>query len=207
MPTPIDLDTWPRRAAYEFFKGFDDPFFNICSEVEVGPMRAYCEATGSSFFLACLYAGLRAVHSVDALRLRIRGDQVVLCDRVRGGSTVLNADESFGFVYVEYHPEIAVFIENAEAVLRAHRSAGPSFRPGVGDEVIYFSVIPWIRFSSVSHARNHRTTESVPKIVFGRFAEHGGGCSLPVSIEVHHALVDGLHVGRFFEALQGAFCV
>lgn len=205
MPTPIDLDKWPRRAAYEFFKGFDDPFFNICSEVEVGPMRAYCEATGTSFFLACLHAGLRAVHCVPQLRLRIRGDEVVLCEQVAGGSTVLNEDESFSFVYVDYHPEIVVFARAAQAVLDAHRRAGPSFRPGVRDEVIHFSVIPWIHFSSVSHARNHRTAESVPKIIFGRFIESGDRCSLPVSIEVHHALVDGLHVGRFFEALEGAF--
>jgi chloramphenicol O-acetyltransferase type A len=25
---------------------------------------------------------------------------------------------------------------------------------------------------------------------------------MPVSVEVHHALVDGLHVGRFYEAFQ-----
>jgi chloramphenicol O-acetyltransferase len=25
---------------------------------------------------------------------------------------------------------------------------------------------------------------------------------MPVSIEVHHALVDGVHVGRFFERFQ-----
>jgi chloramphenicol O-acetyltransferase type A len=26
---------------------------------------------------------------------------------------------------------------------------------------------------------------------------------MPVSVEVHHALVDGIHVGRFFEIYQG----
>ena len=25
---------------------------------------------------------------------------------------------------------------------------------------------------------------------------------MPVSVEVHHALVDGLHVGRFYEMFQ-----
>jgi chloramphenicol O-acetyltransferase type A len=26
---------------------------------------------------------------------------------------------------------------------------------------------------------------------------------MPVSVEVHHALMDGLHVGRYFERLEG----
>jgi chloramphenicol O-acetyltransferase type A len=42
----------------------------------------------------------------------------------------------------------------------------------------------------------------VPKIVFGRHREAGGRRWMPVSVEVHHALVDGLHVGRFFERFQ-----
>ncbi len=205
MPTPIDLETWPRRAAYEFFRGFDDPFFNLCSRVEVGRTRAWCRERGASFFLASLHAGLRAVHRVEALRLRTRGEEVVLCDRVNGGSTVLNADESFSFVYFTYRPDLAEFVEEAQAVLDAHHRAGPTFSPGETDEIIHFSVIPWVHFTSVSHARNHRTGESVPKIIFGRFQEEGERCLLPVSIEVHHALVDGLHVGQFFAALQGAF--
>jgi chloramphenicol O-acetyltransferase type A len=28
---------------------------------------------------------------------------------------------------------------------------------------------------------------------------------MPVSVEVHHALVDGLHVGQYFEQLQQNF--
>jgi len=205
VSTPIDLETWPRRAAYEFFRGFDDPFFNLCSRVDVRRTRAWCQERGASFFLASLHAGLRAVHRVEALRLRTRGDEVVRCERVNGGSTVLNPDESFSFVYFTYRPELAEFVADAQAVLDAHHRAGPSFAPGETDEIIHFSVIPWVHFTSVSHARNHRTGESVPKIIFGRFQEEGDRCPLPVSIEVHHALVDGLHVGQFFAALQAAF--
>jgi len=205
VPKRIDLETWPRRAAYEFFRGFDDPFFNLCTRVEVGPMRAWCAERGASFFLASLYAGMRAVHQVEALRLRIRGDDVVLCEEVRGGSTILHEDESFGFFYFDYHAEIGAFVDAAQAMLDARHRAGPSFRPGDSDEIIHFSVIPWVHFSAMSHARNHRTGDSVPKIVFGRFQEEGGRCYLPVSVEVHHALVDGLHVGRFMQALEHVF--
>ena len=41
-----------------------------------------------------------------------------------------------------------------------------------------------------------------PKIAFGRFREEGGRLLMPVAIDVHHALCDGVHVGRFFERFQ-----
>jgi chloramphenicol O-acetyltransferase type A len=44
----------------------------------------------------------------------------------------------------------------------------------------------------------------VPKLAFGRAEAEGAHLWLPVSVEVHHALMDGLHVGRYLEALDAA---
>ena len=70
------------------------------------------------------------------------------------------------------------------------------------DDLLHYSVLPWISFTSFSHARRHRADDSVPKIVFGRYRGDAGAERMPVSVEVHHALVDGLHVGRFLDRMQ-----
>ena len=41
--------------------------------------------------------------------------------------------------------------------------------------------------------------DSIPRILFGRCVREGKRMKMPVSVEVHHALVDGLDVARFFE--------
>ena len=69
-------------------------------------------------------------------------------------------------------------------------------------DMIHYSALPWVAFTSFSHARNWRREDSVPKIVFGKYTERDGHRLMPVSVEVHHALMDGLHVGRFLERLQ-----
>jgi chloramphenicol O-acetyltransferase type A len=46
--------------------------------------------------------------------------------------------------------------------------------------------------------------DSVPKIAFGRFTRIGETVQLPMSVEVHHALMDGLHVGRFVNKMEAA---
>jgi len=36
----------------------------------------------------------------------------------------------------------------------------------------------------------------------GKYNTEGDKMIMPVSVEVHHSLMDGLHVGRYFELFQ-----
>ena len=69
-------------------------------------------------------------------------------------------------------------------------------------DVIHYSVLPWLDFTSFAHARPGGETNSIPKIVFGKHRRRGGRDRMPISVEVHHALMDGLHVSRFLESFQ-----
>lgn len=59
-----------------------------------------------------------------------------------------------------------------------------------------------MHFTSLSHARSFAFPDSVPKISVGKIIPQGDQLLMPVSVHVHHALVDGYHVGQFFEILQ-----
>jgi chloramphenicol O-acetyltransferase type A len=62
--------------------------------------------------------------------------------------------------------------------------------------------LPWVSFTSFAHARTPGRGESVPRIAFGKFSIENEQTMLPISVEVHHALMDGLHVGRFLNRFQ-----
>jgi chloramphenicol O-acetyltransferase type A len=68
--------------------------------------------------------------------------------------------------------------------------------------MIHYSIIPWISFSSISHLRKFNTDDSIPKIVFGKHHKKDNGLVMPVSAEVHHSLMDGLHVGKYLHLLN-----
>jgi chloramphenicol O-acetyltransferase len=34
VPRFLDLEHWPRRAAFEFFRGYDNPYFNVCAPLD-----------------------------------------------------------------------------------------------------------------------------------------------------------------------------
>ena len=71
-----------------------------------------------------------------------------------------------------------------------------------GQDIIRYSVLPWLNFTSLSHAMDAAKADSAPRITFGKITDVNGRCTMPVSIHVHHALADGLHVAQFLDLFQ-----
>ena len=44
--------------------------------------------------------------------------------------------------------------------------------------------------------------DSIPRVSWGKYFEDNGKIKMPISVQVHHAMMDGLHVGRYFEMIQ-----
>ncbi|MDX1740791.1 MAG: CatA-like O-acetyltransferase, partial [Rhodothermales bacterium] len=154
-------------------------------------------------FLASLYLSLLVANELESFRLRVRGERVLVHDKVHAGSTILMNDETFGFVYLNLIEDFRAFQEQARNEIEACRGSDNALNPRDDrDDLIHYSVVPWISFSSFSHARRWNREDSTPKIVFGKFKPEGDRLLMPVSVEVHHALMDGIHVGEFFARFE-----
>jgi len=204
MPKHLDIDNWHRRHHFEFFKDYELPFFNLCADVDVSKLYEWSkEDGGPSFFLASFYLSLHAANEIEPFRYRLDGDSVDVYEVIHGGTTVMRQDETFGFAYFEYKQSYVQFEVTGREILDVARKASGSLedRPDRND-LMYYSVIPWVHFTAFTHAQKLRTKDSIPRIVFGKHSEKSGSRLMPVSVEVHHALMDGLDVGRFYERFQ-----
>lgn len=203
MPNYLDIETWSRRDHYRRIRDFEKPFFNVATQVDVTPVFERCRGPeGPSFFLATLYLSLKAANATEQLRYRIRGDRVRVHDVIHAGSTILRDNETFCVGYFDYSPDFRLFQQQGLKVLGVARTGGILEPRREKDDVIHYSIIPWISFTSVSHPRPGGGEDSIPKIVFGKHFAEGSTRRMPVSVEVHHSLVDGLHVGRFLDRFQ-----
>jgi chloramphenicol O-acetyltransferase type A len=202
----LDINNWKRQDHFHFFKNFDKPFFNICSEVDVSRFYHFLKERDLSFFLASLHATSKAANFIDEFRYRIKGEGVIIHKQIHPASTVINPDETFSFAYFEYKTRLDEFLPAAQAVLNEQRLGQQSFEPQDSrDDLVHHSVLPWINFQSISHPRRFNSQDSIPKIVLGKYHWKEERLYMPISIEVHHSLVDGLHVARFLEKLQEIF--
>jgi chloramphenicol O-acetyltransferase type A len=210
MSFDLDLDRWPRRSAFEFFRRFDKPHFSVCARIDVTALKPALAAAGlGSVTLACHFIALQLANRVEPFRYRLHGGCVEVLDVVHGSTTVLRADDSFGFAYLMHARDFASFVAQGAPALTAARAGSEGFAPRVDDPaLIHFTTLPWLHFTSFSHARDGAFEDAIPKLAFGRIDAEGTGDGarhwMPLSVEVHHALMDGLHVGRFVQGFEAA---
>ena len=198
----VDLENWHRRATYEFFKDFEDPFFNLTANLDAAPLYRFCKEKKLSFALAALFYSLETANEIREFRLRLEGQTVVEYEQIHATQTILDDDETFSFCYFERAADVFEFCERGRAAVEKYRRLKTFDVESDRVDLIYYSIIPWVSFTSFKHASRLDRTQSVPRMVFGKLFDDGRGLKLPHSVEVHHALADGLHVGRYYERLQ-----
>lgn len=202
MFTELDIDNWPRKATYEFFKDFEDPFFNFAANIDVTRFYRFCKENDLSVSLSALYYVLCAVNEIREFRIRIVNGKLVEFDRIHATQTILNEDETFSFAYYESQPDVFAFNEAGRAATEKYKQLKTYDVETDRLDLIYCSVIPWVSFTSFKHASRLDRTQSVPRIVFGKMFDEGSVKKMPLSVEANHMIMDGLHVGKLFNRVQ-----
>jgi chloramphenicol O-acetyltransferase type A len=204
MPRYIDLATWPRRAVFEFYLPFDKPYFNVCTQLDVTKLlTALRERQGTNVWLTYHYLALRAANEIEPFRYRLRQGKVLVHDVINGGTTFMLPNETFTLFYFDYAESFSKFMEDATRAAEEIRAGDWAFSPRHEDDArIHCTTLPWIAFTSFSHARRWGREDSVPKISFGKFIKQEDRTLMPFSVEVHHSLMDGLHVGRYIALIE-----
>ncbi len=204
MKRILDIDTWNRKEHYHFFSGFDEPFSGLTTEVDVTRAQRFCKDKGIKFSLYYLHKSMLASNAVEAFRYRIEGEQVVIYDKIHGTMTVLRSDKTFGFTHFEFHVDFEAFAVAAEqSIQMTKQSSGLCFNEkNQRADSIHYTTSPWFGFSSLSHARDYKFKDSTPKIAFGKYKMVNGHLMMPVSIHVHHGLMDAYHISLFLDNFQ-----
>jgi chloramphenicol O-acetyltransferase type A len=204
MKTLLDLENWPRKEHFHFFRQFEEPFFGATVEIDCTKAYETAKALNTSFFIYYLHKTLVAVNTMECFRYRISGDQIYINDRIDGSATIGREDGTFGFSLIEYHADFKIFEQTAVTEIeRIQSTTGIFTRTFEEDNVIHFSAIPWLNFTSLSHARSYTFPDSCPKISFGKMTTSATGKrTMPMSVHVHHGLMDGLHLGQFVDCFQ-----
>lgn len=198
----IDLGTWPRRKHFEVYRQFDYPHFNLTFAVTVTNFRSWVREQDSSLTLATTYLLARAANEFAPFRLRIRGEEVVEHEFVHPSFTVLLENELFSFCTVKYEAVFKAFIAAGETRIEQVR-AQPTLEDEPGqDDLLFMTSLPWVHFTSMMHPIHMHPVDSIPRIAWGRIDRRDDQLVMPLSVQVHHALMDGLHVGRYAERVQ-----
>ena len=198
----IDMETWSRRNHFRLFSSFNHPHFSMCVNVDVTSFYPFVKRNGYSLTVSMVYVISRASNAIPEFRQRIRGDQVVEHEIVNPGFSILIDEDLFTFCNVEYVENFSEFARKAEKSI-SYVKAHPDLEGNPEkDDVLYMSPIPWVSFTSFNHPMQFHPADSIPRFAWGKYFQESDTLKMPLSVQGHHAVMDGIHMGRFYETVQ-----
>jgi chloramphenicol O-acetyltransferase type A len=198
----IDMQNWPRREHFKFYGTFDHPHFGMCVNVELTNFLPAVRQRRISFTIALIYVITRAANAIPEFRYRIRGEQVIEHEVVHASTTILGEEDVFSFCTLDYCEDFSQYAaQSAARIARAREHPVVEDIPGQ-DDLLYMTAIPWVSFTSFMHPIHLKPPDSIPRFTWGKYFEEGKSLKMPLGVQVHHALMDGLHVGRYYAKVQ-----
>lgn len=204
MEYSVDLGQWPRKEIFDFFSRVSNPFYAVTFRQDVTELRSYCKAHHLSFYYGLIYLCCKAMEEVPEFRCRIRGENIIMVETPKPSFTDLKkGSDLFYIVTMPCADSMDEFCENAREKSSAQKAfIDPS---GQMDDLIYFSCLPWMDITAVTNERDLLSPgakdDSIPRICWGKYTDDGERTYLGISVEVNHRLIDGVHIGKFAQAL------
>lgn len=205
----VDLKSWSREDNDHYFQNFLNPSFSLTTEIDCTETLQLAKKRNHSFFLYYLYAALRAANEVKEFRYRIEKEVVAYYDKVEMLTPVkVGENGKIVTVRIAYYEDFPTFYREAKQVIDStteesdpHKEENEMRRTGHYDVVLLCST-PNVYFTSLSYAPNNRYGSRYPLINVGKVVTREGRKKMPFALNVHHGLVDAIHISDFLERVE-----
>lgn len=200
----VDMASWDRREHFSFFSRVAHPHYCTGFDLDITSFHTYAKGRGISLYYGLIYASTAVMNGIEAFRYRIRGKDVVLHDELWPSFTDMKPDaELFHITQLRAEGSMADFCRAAKGLSLTQTVYFPEGKEAARDDLIYFSCLPWFSFTRLTNETDDNPDDSIPRLAWGKYREDGGRLLPPYSLEVNHRLIDGIHIGRFVNGLQG----
>lgn len=198
----LNLETWERRDHYNHFKALDYPHFSLCANVDITEFYRFIKENNKPFFVSFLYVSSKVANDIKEFRYRIKGDEVIVHDVVSPAFTIMTSKDVFSFCISAFVYDYNEFTAKTSKKIELSKDIVNVTDEEDKDDVLYITSVPWVSFTNITHPIHMNPADSIPRIAWGKYFEDKGKLKLPLSVQAHHALVDGMHVGQYFSLIQ-----
>lgn len=118
--------------------------------------------------------------------------------------TIFNKEkEVFSSIWTTYSSSFIKFYENCISDIACYSNT-TNLMPKPDEPLNSFNIscLPWTSFTGFNLNVYTDGCYLPPIFTIGRFIEQDKKILMPLSIQVHHSVCDGFHVGRFINSLQ-----
>lgn len=202
----LDLKTWKRKEMFDLYFQFDIPQISLCTPLEVSKVYNYAKKERLSFYFCLSHIFYTALLKFEEFKIRsIKGELVIEDCEYVNICALKKGDELFKIITDKYHPNIKTFCQNMEKTLQEQTKFTQDLPEGArkSQVIAYISCTPWFEFSQITHPQDVQKNSFVPHISFDKMKENDKGERwINVSIQVNHAVVDGLLIAKLLDQVK-----
>src|SRR6478736_1230951 len=204
-PVAIDLDTWPRRQHFDYYREAAPCTYAMTVELDASAFVAALQASARKTYIAQIWTIATVVNRHDEFRMCLNeAGEPAVWPATDPAFTVFNAErETFSCVWAPFHADFGEFHDHAAAVLAEHRGAKEFFPQGpLPANSFDVSSLPWASFTGFTLNIDGGSNHLAPIFTLGRYIEQEGRTMLPLAVQIHHAAADGFHTTRLVNEVQ-----
>ncbi len=192
-----------RKEIYDFYSKYEYPIFNICFDWEFPNYFKYCKETNLSPMQFFLYHLSRATLEIENFSYREFEGRVIQIESLITSYTCMRDSGVFNIVNTPYKEQFDEFYKSSLNNLTYAKSS-EKFLYGDSSRVDYIvsSCLPWFKMTSMENPSFSLKNNTIPKISWGKKTEANDKIIGNISIQIHHGLVDGIHVNQLFERIN-----
>ena len=168
----IDQSTWSRQDHYKYYTEKLKVNYSMTARLDVTRLRAECDRFG--------------VHVVHP------------------NYTIFHKeDHTFSDCWSEYDADFATFYKRIETDIEAAKKVrGVKAKAGQPVNFYCISCVPWLDYTGYATSTVSDHVALFPIITFGKYTEDNGKLTLPLTLTIAHAAMDGWHTSEFFREMQ-----
>ncbi len=199
----IEFTNPHRRKHFEYFRTMNHPHYSITANVDITRLLEKVKDESLKFTPVMVYQITNTAHQIKPFLQRIRGTEVVEHDFVHPSFSVsTKVSDVFSFCEVKYNGEFQDFYKRAIDRIQIMQEDPVFEDEGERDDCLFLSALPWISFTSITHAMHYHPHDCIPRISWGKTFQDGNKTLMPLSLTGHHALVDGKNMGDYYNLFQ-----
>lgn len=196
--TAIDLERWERREHFYHFMNEAVCSYSATVNLDITGLK------GQRLYPVMLWVLTRAVNQMPEFRTAYRDGVLGIYDTMNPSYTIFHPEKkTFSSIWSEYKNDyenfLHTYLEDIKFAAQSVQYCPKGPRP---ENCFDVSMVPWLNFTAFHLNVYNSGSYLLPIFTMGKYEEQNGRRLLPLSIQVHHAVCDGYHVGLFVDIVQ-----
>lgn len=201
----IDIEKWNRKEYYIHYMNELRCTYSLTVNIDITGLKSAVKEMSKRIYPVQIYMIATVVNQCEEFRMDINSyGELGYWSEVNPCYTIFNKDsKTFSSIWTSYNRVFSRFYDSCiEDIDKYSRSTSLKPKQNEPSNSFTISALPWMGFTGFNINVFNEGRYLPPIFTIGKFIETEASVLMPLSIQVHHAVCDGFHVGRFVQLLQ-----